>query len=546
MSDAFNTNPGPPMGLAPVTPNPPHPAFRSSFPPPGLRTPKGPTDVAALFMLLAAVVAIFPLLARQKLDHCPNDASRWNTVFFLVEDGSYAYNNDWEKDGGLPWMGGKGKTEAQLAEMGVDKEKTIQVGEMYYPGPFDLWGIGPFWSIDMIKVGDKYYSSKPPILATCVAGVVWVIYQVTPALAKVAPSLIEDGGWTFASHPYAVMRTTVIIVQVIPFLIAIWLIARYVRRQTDSPYVRNFCIGAAALGTYLTPYLIPLNNHVIAACTATFAVYAALRIWYDKQRQWYLFVIAGFFAAFTAAIETPAVIFAGLLFLVLLFKSPGKTITLGLIAGLIPAAAAVYTNYRVMGNWEDALKPIPTRFEEEGGPYFYPGSYWHENAFWGGPTGIDAQDEPKDVYLAHLLIGHHGFFLLTPIFLISLLGIFAHWFRRDERARPLLALLVLLISAAVVAIYTKRTGNYGGGCQGARWLFWLIPLWLMMLPAGVRILSRARLGRALCILLMGVSLVSVYWALPQVDGTNGQPPFSTSWAHDLFGELPWESLRIDY
>jgi len=38
--------------------------------------------------------------------------------------------------------------------------------------------------------------------------------------------------------------------------------------------VDGLCIGLAAVGTYLTPYLIPLNNHVMAACFMMFALLA--------------------------------------------------------------------------------------------------------------------------------------------------------------------------------------------------------------------------------------------------------------------------------
>jgi hypothetical protein len=114
----------------------------------------------------------------------------------------------------------------------------------------------------------------------------------------------------------------------------------------------------------------------------------------------------------------------------------------------------------------------------------------------------------------------------------------SHWFRKDEAAQPALALLVFLVSAVAMGAVIYKTNNYGGGCQGPRHLFWMIPLWLLMLPAGVELFSRHWSGRVACYALFAVSLFSVYWALPQVDDPLQVPPpsrpWSMSWAHSLF------------
>jgi energy-coupling factor transporter transmembrane protein EcfT len=283
-----------------------------------------------------------------------------------------------------------------------------------------------------------------------------------------------------------------------------------------------------------------------------FALYAVLRIWYGGRRSACLFILAGFFSALTAGFELPAAAFVALILFVLLLKAPGRTLTLAVPAALVPVAAAILTNYLAIGS----IRPAYMDFGVQGGPYDYPGSYWMPNEYWlSGPTGIDALHEPKSVYLAHLLIGHHGFFLLTPVFIIALFGVLAHLFRRDERARPGLAVLVLLLTGAVVALYTVKTNNYAGGSQGPRWLFWLIPFWLVMLPAGVELFARRRIGRFVCYLFMAVSLFSVAWATPQIDDATNtlrprRSPWGASWAHELFRHLPesgpGSSLRIDY
>jgi hypothetical protein len=105
------------------------------------------------------------------------------------------------------------------------------------------------------------------------------------------------------------------------------------------------------------------------------------------------------------------------------------------------------------------------------------------------------------------------------------------------------------LTVVVVAFYTRTTNNYGGGAQGARWFFWLIPLWLLMLPAGVRLFARNRLGRFMCYVLLAVSLFTVFWALPHRDDHERKvdPPWSDSWAHLMFRQswMP-EDWRIRY
>ncbi len=480
---------------------------------------RAPTDITPFFMILVAIGVIFPMVSRRKLDHGANDASRWNTVYFLVEHGTYEYLTDWW----LPWNHGKGKKAEQITP--EQREKWIHIGEKYYEPPYGIFAIAPFFTVDMVKIDGRYLSAKPTLLATCLAGVVLALQFFT--------------GYTFAANPWFILRTTLILTQVLPFLAFLWVMRHHFNRQSASLFVRNFCIATAALATYLTPYLVTLNNHVVGAMAATFAIHAAIRVWYDGKRAWYWFALAGFFAAFAASVELFAVLLAAAIFVALLFKSPAKTLSVGLLAAMIPAGVAIGTNVVATGS----IRPVQTRVDEKDGPYDYEYSYWRN------PSGIDAQHEPKPIYLMHLLIGHHGWFLLTPIFLVSLVGMFAHWSRRAANPQPLLAAFVFLLWGAVLAYFVLKTGNYGGGCQGPRWLFWLIPGWLLMLPAGVEVLGRCPVGRFVCYLLVAVSLFSSAWAMPYVDdherGTIS--PWSKSWAHELC-QKNWmpEPFRVHY
>ncbi|NLE58172.1 MAG: hypothetical protein GX616_07420 [Planctomycetes bacterium] len=653
--------------------------------------PRQLTDVTVVFMILAAMIIGFAVLTRTKLEHCVNDGSRWNTVFYLVEYGTYEYLPDWGEIKGVPKRG-VGSPEEHIEKYNANSSPEDKARIMKLIRPFGdrcyrhVWDIPPFPTVDMISVKDEtgqdhFYSSKPPLLSTCVAGVVIGLEKIVSpimAIPAVHERLIgpRPGGqapdaaqpvstqpserssqnrFTFREHPMFYMRAVVLLVQLIPFLIMIWVIRQRVFEQTDSPFVQNFCVAAAALATYLTSYAVPLNNHIVAAYCALFALHATMRVWYDGRREWYWFLIAGLFGGLCHGLELPATLLTLMILAALLWKAPWRALVICLPAMVIPIAASLYTTYLVTGS----VEPIPARFNEPGGPFFYKGSYWHatkDNPYYV-PSGvsIDFLHEPKQAYLSHLVVGHHGFFSLTPLFIISLIGIGRHmagirtrravlmslvlvaivvavgimwkvdaggsslaWPRpappevastqassgdtlsasdasgddsrpsewwadfklglaciktavtnpgaaidqaadrlwgwgflsfmgilvvvnlgmylgEPDQKTPLLASGTLLLFLALLLLYTFTTNNYAGVSQGPRWLFWMIPFWLLMLPAGLAPLVELRVGRWLCYLCLFVSLISVFWGLPRPneDVRATDRPFTSSWIHEF-------------
>ncbi len=70
----------------------------------------------------------------------------------------------------------------------------------------------PNWdTIDMVKHDGHLYSSKPPLMATLMAGIYWIIYHVT--------------GMSLATHPFIVGRIMLVIINVIPLAISFILLA---------------------------------------------------------------------------------------------------------------------------------------------------------------------------------------------------------------------------------------------------------------------------------------------------------------------------------
>ena len=48
--------------------------------------------------------------------------------------------------------------------------------------------------------------------------------------------------------------------------------------------------------------------------------------------------------------------------------------------------------------------------------------YDYKDSYWLDPKGIDEGEEWTALYAANMLVGHHGFFSLTPVWVLSVVG----------------------------------------------------------------------------------------------------------------------------
>ena len=84
--------------------------------------------------------------------------------------------------------------------------------------------------------------------------------------------------------------------------------------------------------------------------------------------------------------------------------------------------------------------------------------------------------------------------------------------RRQGGSEAELAVATAVISIIVIGFYLGRPvqdRNYGGMTCGFRWAFWLTPLWVMASVPAADLLARSRSGRALGLVLLGLSVLSV-------------------------------------
>jgi hypothetical protein len=387
----------------------------------------------------------------------------------------------------------------------------------------------PNWhTIDMVQHKDRQgqtrlYSSKPPLLPTLLAGPYWVIHRLT--------------GATLASEPYLIGRGMLLVVNGLCLLI-IWLVlARLVERHGSGDWGRIFVLGCATLGTYLTTFAVTLNNHVIGAAAAMMAVDAAIRIWYEQRDQWRWYALAGLAAAFTAANELPALSLLGVVGAVLAWRSLRLTL-LGFLPGAALVAAGFFgTNYLA----HDTLAP-PYAFRSSTDPsqnwyeYTYERNGRTVTSYWTNPGGVDRGEPDPGRYVVHALVGHHGVFSLTPIWLLSFAAmVWALW----GKEMPLrgFALLTLLLSVVCLTFYLTQpqsNRNYGGVTSGFRWMFWFAPPWLLaMLPLAER-MARRRWLLAIALLLAAFSAMSASYPTWN--------PWTSPWISDYFESGRWIHL----
>ncbi len=157
-------------------------------------------------------------------------------------------------------------------------------------------------------------------------------------------------------------------------------------------------------------------------------------------------------------------------------------------------------------------------------------------SYWRNPRGIDSGEEDAGKYALHALIGHHGIFSLTPVFLLSLAGLICWLVDRRYGCRELAA-LIAITSIVCVTFFVLRPPldrNYGGMTSGFRWVFWLAPLWLLAALPAADWFSTTRLRCAVAYVLLALSVISVVYPTWN--------PWTYPWLTNLWLYMGWEKF----
>jgi hypothetical protein len=412
-----------------------------------------------------------------------NDRSRWATIRALVENGTYVV--------------GKRK--------GPDLQVQDDTGIIFEKD---------FLSVDKVMnpATGEFYSSKPPLMPTVLAGEYWLIQTVF--------------GWTITADRWLVIPFMLLTVNAIPFAVYLWLVGKLIEHHGTTDFGKLFTFACACFGSFLVTFSPTLNNHSPATACALFAIYPLLRPRPagTAETPADLFA-AGFFAGLTATLDLPAACFTVGLCLPVFLARPMSAVKFMLPGLAIPVVAFFACNYAALGRFTPA-------YSEFGGPWYeYAGSNWSKlKRAQAGEfiKGIDFAQESRPTYLFHMLFGHHGWFSLSPFWVLGVGGIVAAAAPavRDLKrltpnrmpaapawSLPLIHGLTMIATVTLVVffVWVQKTNNYGGYTSGLRWFFWLTPLWLLATLAGTDRFVKSKPAQLVAVTLLAFGVLSAFY-----------------------------------
>lgn len=417
----------------------------------------------------------------------------------------------------------------------------------------------PGWdSIDVVKHGlpdeiydpsnpasGYMYSSKPTLLPTVMAGPYWVLNRCF--------------GLSLAKRPFETTRILLVIYQLIPLGIAFFCLASIIESVGKTDWGRMYAVAAATFGTFALTFVPTLNNHLPGFASISIALWAAFKILREGNKNPIYFALAGFFGAFSVACDLPALAFAAGLCGILLVKRPVKTIFVAIPAGLVVAAAFIATNYIAHNSIMPAYSckrdhmamqaeakekgvDSKTLFDANDWYYYnyYPAGRPREAKYarlshWANRTGIDRGEPSILRYAFHSTVGSRGVFSLTPIWILSVLGLCVWAFKtKDDKGLRTFGVGALTLTVVFFAFFLTRDQgdrNYGGMSCWSRWFFPLVPLFV---PALLPIVDKASKSR----LLRGVALAALFWSAASAAFPTWNP-WVAPWLYDIAVNWGW-------
>ncbi len=470
-----------------------------------------------------------------------NDRARWATIRALVHEHTYVVGKRERQTVVLSAAAlfnvGDPVQAAVLAQAGhgvrTDVSNPKSHNGIIFKEGFKEHG---FATIDRVMNPDtlEFYSSKPPLLSTLLAGIYWIFLNVF--------------GLSLIDHTTIVVRAMLLLVNALPFAGYLWLLTQLAERWGKTDWGKLYVVIAGSFATTVSPFLITLQNHTLGTFAVMLAWWSVLCVWdrisKNESPAWTHFASAGFFASFAFTMEMPALAFAAAVWVLLLWWRPRQAVLLFLPGALVPATAFFATNHLAIGKW----RPVQAQFE--GNPWYeYEGSHWSPPAPGYFKHGIDwtrrggsANAEKLPQYALHVLVGHHGLFTLTPIWILAVAGMIASCVRLGSLWRQALFKaptdfpwfvqpLGVALTVVVVAFYLYKSDNYGGFTNGLRWLMWLTPIWLTCLVPVADYLATRCWGRWLGGIFLAVSVFSASYQL--------WSPWRQPWIFDLMIEMGW-------
>tara|TARA_R110002049_G_scaffold305056_1_gene500983 strand:- start:20323 stop:21945 length:1623 start_codon:yes stop_codon:yes gene_type:complete len=444
-----------------------------------------------MLILIAVMIAagrIASVLSREgdTAFQSANDRSRWCTIASLVEHGTY-------------------EIDQQIAIRG---ERNRQ----------------PWNTIDKVRHRGAdgqlhYYSSKPPLYTTLLAGIYAVVERAS--------------GMTMTDQPIYVPRIMLALVNLPMYAVMCWFTILVIERLGVGEWPRRIAAMSMCFGTMLLPFTITLNNHLPAAMATAIVMYLYLLTAHELRDEFnggihavsrWAWMGGGLAAGFAAANELPALSMLALWTVMLAvldwksliwfalgvaiiacgffgtnylahdsFRPPyahrgdGEPITT-LAAANEPAAAdvkaalietaqiqpeqsVVLQRSGEAGRWvaqtdDDRLFAVtsltPTSDSTAARAAQWQIRQWDDwydypGSYWtdGQRRGVDLGEPSRLAYLFQITIGHHGIFSLTPIWFLLPVGVVCS-LAYGQRDFRIFVMAVMLATVVCIIFYVMR------------------------------------------------------------------------------------------
>ncbi|MBI3846422.1 MAG: hypothetical protein HY292_17475 [Planctomycetes bacterium] len=345
-------------------------------------------------------------------------------------------------------------------------------------------------TVDRARIGNHWYSDKPPLLSVVSAPVY---------------ALLHACGLSFRETP----RTTIYLMSLLVSGASLAFLALLFFRALPNLGVdgadRWLQTAGAAFGTLAFAFATTFSNHAVSAL----ALFAGAVSFLDRAA-----FRAGLFLGAAAAIEIPVGgLFLAVLGIVLVVESAHERrwqrLATFVIGGAIPIAATAALGLLAYGDPRPAYL-IPEAFRFEGS--------LHTGSGFAGISGAPA----RLAYAVHALVGNRGLFVHSPVVVLVVPAVVILAMRRDEPHRR--DRLVLAVSAvATIVFHLLQTSDGGGWAWGFRFFTAISPLLLFV---AAPFLARAR--AAFVALLVPSVLLALLGATdpwPVVDEGQGVKTF---------------------
>lgn len=361
------------------------------------------------------------------------------------------------------------------------------------------WAIdgSPFGTPDKIKVGERFFSDKPPLLTALGALVYAPLYHGLGWQAQAQGcSPRADNGWCAAwADPGQADWAYYVITVLWVSLSGAWAVGLVIRAAQQAAWPAGWSIIwglTLGLGTAIWAYSTAFIHHVPAAALLGTVAYGLWRQPHPTPAGW---LGAGAGLALALAFDLVTGVFAVALGAYALWRERRGPLWMGL--GALP----VILVFAAL-NWQITGQPWPA--------YLYTTGYDYAGSLFGASVAGNQPADQVAVYLFDMLVGERGWLAFFPVSALYGLGVVLAGRPAPTRA---LALAIGAATLAYVAYLATATNNYGGFAFGARWLLTPMPA-LAVLAVPRWPVSRSWLG--VFLLLAAWSVAHGAWAARDV------------------------------